>query len=455
MLTMLALAAAFNTADASSHREAPGTALDPAADITDVYAFVNPNNPDKTVLIMNVVPLLEPGGGPNYGLFDRHVQYEIHVDNEGDAHEDITFRFNFSTDINAPGEFLYNFGDVSDPANLNLVQWYQATRWDDGQRTNLGYGYVAPANVGLASVGAGGYNAMGDTPGTITQAHIFSDGNMRTFAGPRQEGFFVDLENTFDLLNLAGGNGANVNTLLGKNVMSMAIEVDTTSLTRDGQAPTADGGNDVVSIWGTTSRPRLRMLDGPGGERRGGGMVQVARLGNPLVNEVGIGLGDKDAFNRSHPSDDTQWLSYVTNPTLPVYIEAVLGVTNPVSYDAGLGIGGREDLVLALLTGHPDLGTLPKDYELGGAIPGEAGKVFGACDALRMNLGTASGWPNGRFVSDDVVDTALSAMVGLLIDGSTLSDGVGPEGLHYLGEFPFLGDPWSGNDHPSAHHGPQ
>jgi len=450
MITLLALVASFQAADASSHREAPGTALDPAADLTDFYAFTNPNNPDKTVFIMNVVPLLEPGGGPNFGLFDKHVRYEIHIDNEGDAQEDITLRFNFITRIAADDEFLYNFGDVSDPANLNLTQSYRVQRWDDGVKTAEGFGDVAPANVGVVSVPAGGYNPMGSTPGSITSDYVVDDGDIRVFAGPRQEGFFVDLENTFDLLNLA--SGTNVNTLLGKNVMSIAIEVDTDSLTRDGQAPVLGAGNDVISAWSTTSRPRLRMLDGPAGELRGGGTVQIARLGNPLINEVGIGLGDKDAFNRSHPADDIQWLDYVTNPRLPIYIEAILGVSNPQTFDAGLGIGGREDLVLALLTGHPDLMTLPMDYELGGAIPGESGKDFAACDALRMNLTTSSGWPNGRYVSDDVVDTALSAMVGLLIDGAVLSDGVDATGLHYLDSFPFLGDPWSGDDHPNAHH---
>jgi hypothetical protein len=182
--------------------------------------------------------------------------------------------------------------------------------------------------------------------------------------------------------------------------------------------------------------------------------VQVARLGNPLVNEVVIPTTDKDTFNGAHPRDDLQFLSYVQTSLLGTYMNAVLGTSCPTTYDAGLGIGGREDLILAFLTGHPTLGTLSDGFSLGGAIPGEAGKTFGAFEALRVNLeGDGFGqWPDGRNVEDDVVDTALSAVCGLLVNGASVPDGVDDTGLTYLTGFPFLGDPWAGDDHPTGGH---
>ena len=168
---------------------------------------------------------------------------------------------------------------------------------------------------------------------------------------------------------------------------------------------------------------------------------------------LGVLLGSmKDVFNASPPDQDGQFLSYVTEPLLPIYMEAILGVPNPGPYSVGLGIGGREDLVWAFLTGIPGL-TQPAGFSLGAPIPGEPGKSFGAFEALRLNLTQpASSFPNGRAVGDDVVDIALSAMAGLLIDGTFIPDGVDSNGLSYLTTFPYLGDPWSGDDHPQGFH---
>lgn len=436
-------------ANASSHREAPMISGDPTADITDFYAFVDPNDSSKFVMIMNVIPLEEPGGGPNYHMFDNSVRYSMQCDNEGDARPDVRFEFHFDTSFNYPDDFLYNLGDISNPANVNHTQTFDVTMIRDGLASPLVTGgTVAPINVGVVSVPAGGYNPESSTAGTITMDNVYTDGTISAFAGPRQEGFYVDLERTFDLLNL--GYVDNTNTLLGKNVHSIAIEVPSDWMTRDGAAPGAN--NSVVACWSTTERRANRTVRTDGTRPSSGRWVQVSRLGSPLVNEVVIPVSMKDRFNASSPMNDIQFLSYVTDPILPVYLEAVLGVPNPGSFDAGLGIGGREDLVLAFLTGHPALGTLPAGYALGGPIPNEPGKVFAAFEALRVNLSSASGFPNGRLPGDDVTDVALSAMAGLLIDGSTLSDGVGSAGLHYLSAFPFLGDPWSGDDHPAAYH---
>ena len=459
----LLLSLALSPALASSHREAPAISLDASADISDFYMFVSPENSDNVVLLMNVNPMSLPGGGPNFNRFDDNVMYQMHIDNEGDGEEDIVFQVQFETsyvnDAFGFPTFIYNIGDVADPANVYQRQTYTVTRIDDGvASTILATGEVAPINVGTQG-GSAGYNPEGTEPGSITTANIESSGGYRFFAGPRQDGFFVDLERTFDLLNLVGNDGtANKNTLLGYNVHTIAIEVPVTTLTRDGAAPSTVDQNEIIAAWSTTARRAVtvRRQNGSDNAYRGG-WVQVARLGNPLVNEVVLPVEQKDIFNSSHPRDDIQFLSYVQTSLLAAYMNAVLGTTCPASYDAGLGIGGREDLLLAFLTGHPALGLLPGGFALGGAIPGEGGKTFGAFEALRVNLaGVGFGqWPDGRFVSDDVTDVALGAVCGGLADsgeGFAVSDGVGSEGLSYLTSFPFLGDPWAGDDHPNGGH---
>jgi hypothetical protein len=435
---------------ASSHREAPAIALDPSADLTDFYAFVNPNDSSKVVFILNVNPLEPAGSGPNFHRFDDTVRYNIKCDNEGDGREDVTFNFRFATTYAYPNEFLYNLGDISDPANLNHQQTYTVTAVRDGVLVGLlGTGRVAPANVGTASDPTGAYAPTSTSMGSITADYTSTNAQgHRFFAGPRQESFFVDLEDTFDLLNLGA---PNFNTLLGYNVHSIAMEIDAASLTRDGQAPSSTNGNEVLACWSTTERRARRVNQTDGTTSNAGAWVQVARLGMPLVNEVAIPVGDKDLFNASRPLDDGQFLSYVTDPILPFYMDAILGIPEQPPFDAGLGIGGREDLVLAFLTGLPGV-NMPSGYALGGNIPGEPGKTFGAFEALRVNLTLPSGFPNGRLPADDVTDVALSVMGGLLIDGTVVSDGVDATGLTFPTEFPFLGDPWAGNQHPQNFH---
>jgi hypothetical protein len=445
------------SAFASSHREAPAISLDPAADLTDFYMFKSPEDPTKLVLIMNVNPLEEPGGGPNFHKFDDNVLYEIHIDNEGDAEADVTYQFQFATSYQQPDTFLYNTGSVATSTNLNMVQTYSVTMVKDGAAsTILTKGTTGPINVGVASVPSGAYNPTGTTAGSLTTAAISTSSGRRFFAGPRQEGFYVDLEHTFDLLNLGSAVGNN-NSLLGKNVHSIAIEVPLTEVTLDGAAPSTSAKNNVIAAWATTSRRAVsvRRSDGESSAARGN-WVQVARLGNPLVNEVVLPIKEKDIFNASNPRDDGQFLAYVNHSLLADYMNAILGTSCPATAEQGLpdasGFDGRDDLVLAFLTGYPGINQWP-GFALGGDIPAESsGKTYAAYEALRMDLTGASGWPNGRAVGDDVVDTALSAVCGLLVDGTTIPDGVDSTGLSYLKTFPFLGDPWSGNDHPHGGH---
>lgn len=344
-------------------------------------------------------------------------------------------------------------------------QTYTVTRVDDGVATTiLSSGSVAPTNVGTQG-GSSGYSPNSSTAGSITTANVESSGDYQFFAGPRQEGFFVDLERTFDLLNVAGlDTGANTNTLLGYNVHSIAISLPKTSLTKDGLAPTTGNKNHVVAGWATTSRRAVtvRRANGVDSASRGE-WVQVARLGNPLVNEVVIPTTMKDTFNAAHPRDDIQFLSYVQDPAIARYMNLLLGTDDADALIAaaesayGLGLTGREDLIETFLLGHPTLGTQPVDWALGGAIPGESGKVFAPFEAMRLNMeGTGFAvWPNGRGVADDCVDVALSGVAGYLIyldAAHYVEDGVTSDGLSYLSTFPYLGDPWAGDDHPASYH---
>lgn len=456
MLLPLLLVGLAPEASASSHREAPAIAQDPAADLTDFYMFLDPNDSTQVVLVLNSWPLELPNGGPNFYQFDDNVLYEIHIDNEGDGVADVVFQFQTQTTVNIPDTFLYNDGyvynsphtSIDSGDDTNLEQTYTLTRMDDGVTTWSASGEVAPANVGERSVVAGGYTPTSTSPGTITLSHTYESAGIMYFAGPRQDDFPVDLGHTFDLLGV--GVGTNTNSLLGYNCLSIAIELPANSLTKDGLVPSAANQNDVIAAWTTASRRAVsvRRQDGADTAYRGD-WVQVSRLGNPLVNEAVIPVGAKDTFNASDPVDDLQFLSYVTDPLLPVYMNFVLGTYLPTDADAdlGLGIGGREDLVLAFLTGYSGFGTMPSGYSLGGPIPGESGKTFGAFEALRLNIaGTGyAQWPDGRNVTDDVVDTALFALAGGVLGLSgAVSDGVGYDGLSPLTEFPFLGDPWAG-----------
>lgn len=133
---------------ASSHREAPISALDRTADVTDWYAFVSYDHPDRVTMILNVDPLLEPSNGPNYFPFDPDVRYEMKVDNNRDGREDITFQFRFKTEVRQPGLFTGFVGGIagippitslSGPgsAGLSLRQTYTVTMLKNGVPTDL------------------------------------------------------------------------------------------------------------------------------------------------------------------------------------------------------------------------------------------------------------------------------------------------------------------------------
>jgi hypothetical protein len=433
---------------ASSHREAPLISQDPLADNTDVYAFVSPERPDRVVLISNYIPLQFPSSGPNFWKFDDNVLYEIMVDNTGDAVEDITFQFRFTTQVRNPNTFLYNTGAVTslDDPDLNVRQSFNVARVNGprrtGARTVLGDNLlVMPANVGVSSIRD--YNGQLGTG-------VYNLTDARVFAGPRDEGFYVDLGATFDLLqfrSLVPQLGQPIDSLAGYNVHSIAIEVPITALMRNGMRPSSTSDpNATIGVWSTASRMSTTTRTGAG-QMHSGDWVQVSRLGNPLVNEVVLPLALKDAFNGLEPTGDAAALNFVTNPLVPPLMQALFGVQTPPT--------PRTDLVTIFLTGIPGLnqiGTNPRASEmlrLNTAVPPSSRP-----HRLGVLAGDLAGFPNGRRVGDDVVDIALQAMAGATpltpqfarAPNNQIGDGVDQNDKEYLSGFPFLTVPHSGRE---------
>ena len=401
-------------AEASSHREAPAIGEDQFADNTDVYTFISPENPDNLVVVANYVPLLIPSSGPNFYRFSDDVAYDLRVDNNGDARTDLIYRFLFKTGVQNGDTFLYNTGPISslDDDNLNVRQSYDVIRIDQvaGDEDVIAANVpVAPWYVGDRSFPDGSYE------GVAAQA-VASEGGMKFFAGPRDEPFFVDLH-VFDLLGVGGAP-----TTDGVNVMSIVMEVPIASLAADGARPTADTAakKQVVGVHATASRQRVQIIRHDSERRNRGQWIQVSRLGWPLINEVVIPLKDKDRFNHSRPIDDvTNFGSYILFPELPGLLNAVL--------DAGCAetpADGRLDVVGLL----GPKGTAPADLL---RIDVTEGQTF-----------EQSGFPNGRWLEDDVTDTLLTVVCN---NGGALGDGVDANDKPFAHTFPYLASPHSGN----------
>ena len=402
------------TASASSHREAPAIGEDQFADNTDVYTFISPEYSDRLVIAANYVPLLIPSSGPNFYKFSDNVAYDLHVDNDGDAKDDLVVRFLFRTSIQNGDTFLYNTGAVAslDDPNLNVRQVYDVILIDKktGREDALAADVpVAPWHVGDRSFPAASYEGVALTA-------VTSAAGGRFFAGPRDEPFFVDL-GVFDLLGVAGDPSTN-----GINVMSIVAELPIAKLSSGGVRPGANtpAKQKVLGIHATASRQRTRLLHRDGPERNLGGWVQVSRLGWPLVNEVVIPLKDKDKYNRSRPQQDVaNFGSYILFPELPGLLSAVLGANCAATPD-----GGRTDIV-GLLSAN---GTTPADLQ---RIDVSDGQTF-----------DNSSFPNGRWLEDDVFDIEATVLCN---NGGPISDGVDANDLPFTLTFPFLASPASGN----------
>jgi hypothetical protein len=450
----------------SSHREAPEIAKDPVADSTDVYAFVSPDKPGTVTLIANYIPLQSPAGGPNFYEFGDDVLYEIHVDNNGDGRADVSFQFRFRTTVRNPETFLYNTGPIQslDSPNWNRRQSYDVSM--SGRTIGTGLA-CPPCNIGPLSTPD--YGAL------AAQAVHHLGGGITVFAGQRAEGFYVDLGAIFDLADLrpfqqlhatfglpALKAAPGVNATDNVNVHSIAIQVPVSALTRS--------GHPTIGVWTTASRQRVRLWDADNGENVDSGPFrQVSRLGNPLVNEVLIPLGHKDQWNSLPPSDDKRFAAYVTQPGLAALLPVLYPGVFPNLAALVKSAKPRADLEAILLTGIP-AGIIKGFTNFTGTVP---------ADMLRLNTsvpptpsakqsiygllgGDAAGFPNGRRVTDDVVAIELRALAGVtypLIDktfkpdaaAGQLTDGLTPGSVHapYLGQFPYLGVPYSGYNEPS------
>jgi hypothetical protein len=443
----LALAAAAGVACASSHREAPFITTAPKVDGTDFYMFrsYEPGRSDYVTLIANYQPLQDAYGGPNYFALDPNALYEIHVDNDGDAKEDLTFQFRFANKLAAGGGGialniggkpvaipLVQAGQVADvkDASLNVGESYTLTVVRGDRRSGATY---AATN---AATGATVFDKPVDYIGTKTipdyagyaARHVYGvnlpgcASPARLFVGQRQDAFAVNLGTIFDLVNAPVSVitdptliGAVPNTIGDKNVTSLALEVHKDCL-RNGPR-----GDDVIGGWTTASLRQVRLLDGrpPSGhqasEKVGGAWVQVSRLGMPLVNEVVIGLKDKDRFNASEPGSDAQFADYVTHPTLPALLEIALGLpsTAPTNFP-------RTDLVKTFLTGirglnQPQRVTPSEMLRLNTAIPPvpfEQQNRLGVVGNVLAGGYDFAGFPNGRRPKDDIVDISLVAVMG-------------------------------------------
>jgi hypothetical protein len=440
------VAGSLGGAYGSSHREAPLISEDPVADNTDLYAWVvNPEAPDaekRVAIVANWIPLEEPASGPNFWKFGDDVLYQINIDNDGDSYEDIVYQFRFTTTVKDPNTFLYNDntitvqtdagGDAVDYPGLNVQQSYTVTEVRNGMRSVLGSGLLTPpVNVGRRSSFATSYDDL-----AAAAEYTLGDTGIEVFAGQRDEAFPVDLGSIFDLLGLRpldgahiisvepGGSAPGVNNTDGYNVHSIVMEIPRDRLVED---------DSVIGVWSTTLRRKTRIYQEGGATlAHVGPWVQVSRLGMPLVNEVVIPLGQKDRFNASHPSGDGRFLSFVTDPELGRLIPFLYSPT-------GIQVppAPRNDLVTLFLTGIPGVN--------------QPANVV-ASEMLRLNTSTASGFPNGRLLTDDVVDTALRVVAGVLVDGfnvfpnNALTDGVDGNDRPFLSEFPYMPSPQSGYD---------
>ncbi|MFC4070479.1 DUF4331 domain-containing protein [Actinoplanes subglobosus] len=434
------------TATASSHREAPLVAADPAIDNTDLYAFVSPERPGFVTFVANWQPFEEPNGGPNFYPFATDATYHIKVDNDGDAKPDAEFKWKFrSVDNRGDSTFLYNNGPVTslDDENLLFRQTYSLQSSFNGEpfKTRVEDAPVAPSRVGAAS--------MPDYGTLRQQATRTLPGGWKIFAGQADDPFFLDLR-VFDLLYGGDLSETGQDTVAGYNVNTIALQVPFADVALKGDA----ARNPVIGVWTTTERNRVRITGGG----QSGGKVQVSRLGNPLVNEVVVPASLKDTFNATPPERDAKipaLVKRVLEPEVPKLLEAIYKIPAPKT--------PRTDLAEIFLTGITTKGDGPIKADLNSQLNNADVKAsrFTPSEQLRLNLsvpvtgtpnrlgvlaGDLQGFPNGRRLTDDVVDIELQALAGAAqsgkpVDALAAGDAVDANDQAFGGEFPYVALP--------------
>jgi hypothetical protein len=424
----------------SSHREAPKILADPTADNTDVYAFTAPDAPHSLTVVANWIPLEEPAGGPYFGKLDPRARYYVKIDNTGDGRADVAYRWKFKQKFLKPDSFL---------DQGNFVQSYDL--YKETYTGKKEHSHKIASNVPVAPANAGPKT----TPNyAATQAATIRglSGGGKTFVGPSDDPFFVDLGAVFDGINIdkpgrpnigLGNQGGGKDDVAGYNTHSFVLQVPESEVTRDGKSVSdAKAGNAAIGVWATTERRRVSVLRH--GKRHGSRWVQVSRLGNPLINEVIIPIGQKDKFNRTSPADDLKnFGKYALNPEPARLLNAL--------FKLGVKETNRTDIVQALLTGVPGLTQI-------GSHPAPA-------DTLKLNLGVPpsaspsrfgvlandlAGFPNGRRLADDVTDIELRVIAGALLKPSEggkqipLGDGVDQNDHAFRPSFPYVALPTDG-----------
>ena len=448
---------AVTSGSGSSHREAPSILGDPTADNTDLYAFTAPDAPGSLTIVSNWIPFEDPSSGPYFGKLDPKARYYVKIDNTGDGREDVAYRWQFKQRFRNPSSFLYaapTVDSVDDP-DINFVQTYDLYRETYNRKgkvkrtRKIAAGVpVAPDNVGpktipdYAKVAAGAVRTLSN--------------GAKTFVGPADDPFFIDLAVVFDGINIdkpgrpdigLGNQGGGKDDVAGYNTHSFALQVPESDVTRDGESVAGpDGSNAVVGVWTTTERKRIRAVRRKGKRRVHARWVQVSRLGNPLINEVIIPIGLKDKFNRTSPANDAANFGAGALAPEPARLLNAL-------FNLGVKETDRTDIVGALLTGVPGLtqiGTSP--------VPADTLKVnLGVPPSASPNrfgvlAGDTAGFPNGRRLTDDVVDIELRVIAGALLkpeEGGKqipLGDGVDVNDKPFRDAFPYVALPDSGFD---------
>lgn len=464
LLLTLAAGTCCLAARASSHREAPLITTSPKLDCTDFYAFSSyeAGRDGYVTLVANYLPLQDAYGGPNYFQMDPNGLYEIEVDNNGDAVEDLTFQFRFTnTGRNIALEIgpadnrrtnaipLLAAGQITAGNNgaLNVNQTYSLTVVKGPRRSGTTIPIVNAADSSPVFTKPQDNVGNKTFPEYEAYAHQYlyeislpgTDKKGRVFVGQRKDPFVVNLGETFDLVNLnpLGPVDGAKDSLADKNVTAFCLELPKEFLLAGGSGP-------IIGAWTTSSRIQ------------GDTITQVSRLGMPLVNEVVIGVKDKDTFNASEPKDDLQFVDYITHPTLPALLQLLFNVPAPTQFP-------RADLVAAFATGVEGLnknGSLGEMQRLNTAIPATprntqnnlgviAGFTKGVLDPAQADL---AGFPNGRRPGDDVVDIALRVVMGKLltpdvapVGDAPLTDGALVNASFFSDRFPYLTTPLAGS----------
>jgi len=445
---------AVSMGSGSSHREAPNIMLDPTADNTDTYAFTANDAQDSLTVVANWVPGGNPANGPNFFRFDDRARYYINIDNTGDGKADIRYRYVFKTKVSntsyrqsLPGVRSFEDSRLLQSQRYSIVRERYKNGKAAGERTIATDLPAAPSNAGPKSFP--NYNR-------VANEAIRSVGSSKYFAGQRDDAFFIDLGTAFDNINIrvaTGSTGGGTDTQADTSIQTITMQVPESDVTRDGKPVSGpDADNATVGVWASTDRRKLQVTNARFDTNKGarGTWVQVSRLGTPLINELFVPTGSKDAFNKTGPqTDDARIKKFLLTPEFARQINNLTGEIAPIDLPVKLNVPetDRTDLVQAFLTGVPGLNQIDKSNPL-------------ATDTLKINMGVPpartpnrfgllggdrAGFPNGRRLEDDATDIFIQLVAGFLKNNKlSAGDGVDQNDKPFLDTFPYQASPTSG-----------